>query len=137
MKKSISLLFVAAVVTLVACGVKKSDLVVGSRKISDASASKPNDVPDSLKSVWEAQMKMQAEAMKKSTAFDFNKDGSFSVKMLGQENKGTWKLNDDGSKIFRTMDGRTDTANVVEISASKMVFESEVQGQKIKMVLSK
>jgi hypothetical protein len=138
MKKIISILFAAAVVTLVACGGgKKSDLVVGSWKLANMDAPMPKEIPDSMKTKFEAQMKAQVEEMKKSASFDFNKDGSFSVKMMGQENKGTWKLNDEGSKLMMTQGGKNDTTSVVELSATKFVFEVDQQGQKSKITLSK
>ena len=82
-------------------------------------------------------MKTQIDEMKKTTSFDFNKDGSYTVKMMGQENKGTWKLNEDGSKMTMTQEGKSDTASVVELTASKLEFEVSQQGQKSKITLSK
>jgi hypothetical protein len=138
MKKIISILFTAAVVTLVACaGGKKSELVVGSWKLADMAAPMPKEIPDSMKAKFEAQMKSQIDEMKKTTSFDFNKDGSYTVKMMGQENKGTWKLNEDGSKMTMTQEGKNDTASVVELTANKLVFEVSQQGQKSKITLSK
>ncbi|HEV7230118.1 MAG TPA: DUF4923 family protein [Bacteroidia bacterium] len=137
MKKIISILFVAAVVTLVACGGKKSDLVTGSWKLADMTQPMPKEIPDSMKAKFEAQMKTQIEEMKKSTSFDFNKDGSFSVKMMGQENKGTWKLSDDGTKMMMTQGNKMDTTHVVELTASKIVLEVNQAGDKQMITLTK
>jgi hypothetical protein len=137
MKKIISVLFVTAMVALVACGGKKSDLIVGAWKLADMSFNMPKEVPDSMKAKYEAQMKSQLDEMKKSSLTEFNKDGSFNAKMAGQDNKGTWKLNEDGSKITLTKDGKDDVWNILELTAAKFVFEVDQMGQKTKVSLMK
>jgi hypothetical protein len=138
MKKIISILFAAAVVTLVACGgAKKSEMVIGSWKLVDMKAPMPKEIPDSMKAKFEAQMKSQIDEMKKTASFDFSKDGTFTLKMMNQENKGTWKLNEDGSKMTMTQEGKSDTATVVELTANKLEFEVSQQGQKSKITLAK
>jgi hypothetical protein len=140
MKKLFSTIFVAAMVTLVACGGKKSDLIAGSWKIGDMAAETPKDLPDSLKKAMDAQSKAGIEEMKKSCTFEFNKDGSYSVKMMGTETKGKWKLSEDGLKI--TMSGDTKdkqdmTGDIVELTSSKMVFSMVDQGLKQTLTLVK
>jgi hypothetical protein len=138
MKKIISILFAAAVVTLVACGgAKKSDMIVGSWKLVDMKAPMPKEFPDSMKAKMEAQMKAQIDEMKKTASFDFSKDGTFTMKLMNQENKGTWKLNDEGTKMTMTQEGKSDTASVVELTANKLEFEVSQSGQKSKITLAK
>jgi hypothetical protein len=140
MKKLFSTIFVAAMVTLVACGGKKSDLIAGSWKIGDMAAETPKDLPDSLKKAMEAQSKAGIEEMKKSCTFEFKKDGSYSVKMMGTESKGKWKLSEDGSKISMTDDTKDKqamTGDIVELTTSKMVFSMVDQGLKQTLTLVK
>lgn len=140
MKKIISILFAAAMVTLVSCGGKKADLVVGSWKIADMTVGTSKEIPDSMKARYEAylaELKNQIEEIKKTSSFDFNKDGSLNFKSGGHDNKGTWKITDDGSKLSMTQGGKEDVSDVIELSSSKLVFESVQEGQKTKVTLSK
>jgi hypothetical protein len=143
MKKIISFFFVAAMVTLVACGGKKSDMLAGSWKLGDMSMpdAMPKDIPDSIKTKMEAQQKAMLDDMKKSATFDFNKDGTYSVKMMGKETKGKWKLSDDGAKLSMQDDGtekdKEMTSDVVELSASKLVFAMVQAGSKSTITLVK
>jgi len=141
MKKVFSILFVAVVVTLVACSGKKSDLVAGAWKVGDMSSEAPKELPDSLKKVLEVQSKAQCEEMKKSCTFEFNKDGSYSVKMMGNQTKGKWQLSDDATQMTLVEDSTKEKAGivskVVELSASKMVFSMENSGLKQSLTLIK
>ncbi|HXC05447.1 MAG TPA: DUF5004 domain-containing protein [Bacteroidia bacterium] len=143
MKKIISFFFVAAMVTLVACGGKKSDMIAGSWKLGDMSMpdAMPKDIPDSLKTKMMDQQKAMVEDLKKSATFDFNKDGSYSVKMMGKETKGKWKLSDDGMKLSMQDDGtekdKEMTSDVVELTAAKLVFTMAQQGAKSTVTLVK
>jgi hypothetical protein len=137
MKTKSSLLFAFAALVLTSCTPKKSELVLGTWKVSDISAPVPTEVPDSLKQKFAAQMKMQIEEMKKSTSYEFSKDGSFNCKMMGQENKGNWRFSEDGSKFIMSRDGRMDTTSVVELSKDKFIFEVVEQGDRERITLGK
>jgi len=140
MKKVFSIILVAAVVTLVACGGKKSDLVAGTWKIGDMAAESPKDLPDSLRKAIEAQSKAGIEEMKKSCTFEFKKDGSYTIKMMDTESKGKWTLSDDGTKISMTGDTKEKQAmsgDVVELTANKLVFCIVDQGLKQTLTLVK
>jgi hypothetical protein len=141
MKKILSFFFVAAMVTLVACGGKKSDLLAGSWKMGDMTGDMPKEIPDSLKSRMEAQTKQMVEEMKKTASFDFNKDGTYNIKVSGQETKGKWKMSDDASKITMVDDtkdkDREMTGEIVELSATKFVFSMVQQGSKSTLTLVK
>ena len=147
MKKIINFFLVASLVTLVACGGKKSDMVAGSWKLGDMSMGNTDEMtkgmPDSLKSKMEAEMKARMDDMKKSASFDFNKDGSFSIKMMGKETKGKWKLNEDGTKMTMTNDGtdgdktKEETSDVIELTAAKMVMQMSPKDPKSTITLVK
>ncbi|MFI5149424.1 MAG: hypothetical protein ACHQRM_06790 [Bacteroidia bacterium] len=138
MKKIISFFFVASLVTLVACGGKKSDLVAGSWKIGDMSMPDmmPKDIPDSIKTQMEARQKAMVDEMKKTAVFDFNKDGSYSYKMLGKEVKGKWKMADDDKKITMkdetpdAKDAKEIVSEIVELTATKFVMSMTQDGGK-------
>jgi hypothetical protein len=141
MKKVIGILFVASLITLTACGSKKSDLLTGSWKLGDMSSEAPKELPDSLRKREEAQTKIRAEEMKKSYSFDFNKNGTYVIKVMGSEAKGSWKLNEDATKLtLMDEDAKEktgETGDLVELTANRMVFTMDVSGIKQKLVLVK
>jgi hypothetical protein len=83
------------------------------------------------------------DEMKKSASFDFNKDGSYSYKMMGKEVKGKWKLADDGTKITMkdetpdSKDTKEIVSEIVELTASKFVMAMSQDGAKSTITLVK
>jgi hypothetical protein len=91
--------------------------------------------------MYEAFLQMMEEAMK-SMEMTFAKDGKFTMKaaMMGEEQseEGTWSLSDD-AKVLTTVaaDGQENKFNIQELSAKKMVVNSDLDGQTVGMTFVK
>ena len=135
MKKVSSYVLAAMmVVGLFACKGGKSDMLAAKWKISDISDGR--EIPADQKEMAD---KMKAE-MFKTSYFEFTKDGKFDLNVGGKSQKGTWKLNDEGTKLFMTHEeakDKPDTMSVSDISASKVVLSEESGIEKVKITLSK
>ncbi len=117
----------------VACSGNKADMVAAKWKVADMDMGKP--VPPDQKAMMDKMM----EEVKKNSFFDFHKDGTYELSMMGQGEKGTWKLSDDGTKLLCKTEGKDkeQALNMTEISSSKMVLEMEDHGEKMKFTLGK
>ncbi|MFI5151527.1 MAG: lipocalin-like domain-containing protein [Bacteroidia bacterium] len=135
MKKSLLLFVMLALGILSSLAQTKFDLLVGNWKLGDMTMPTPGDMPDSLVVQLKAVYKAQLDTMKKTASFDFNKDGTFLVKIMGQENKGTWAINSNASKMLMTTDNKTDTAFVSELNKLRFVFDVKSGEQKSTVTL--
>lgn len=134
MKKVLSyFLAILMVVGLFACKGGKSDLLAAKWKISNLSDGR--EVPADQK---EAVDKMMAEMLKDSY-LEFKKDGNFDFSIAGKSQKGTWKLNDEGTKLTLKEEGKNaeENMNVADLSDSKVTLSEDAAGQKIKFSLTK
>ncbi len=135
MKKIIYYLVALVVVTgLISCAGNKADRVASKWKISDIILNR--EIPTDQKAMADERI----NEMKKTSYFDFHKDGSFESLMFGQREKGTWKLSDDGNKLLIKRDGKDKGENIInlsEISSNKMTIEMDEHGEKIKFLLIK
>lgn len=76
----------------------------------------------------------------KKTRFIFEKDGKMKMTAAGlggKEMSGTWKLSDDGKTltIIQGEGGKEVSNKILELSSSRLVFETEVGGKKNKAIL--
>lgn len=110
-------------------------------------------VSEEEKEMAEAFLPMMEEAMK-SMEMTFEKDGDkaglksalkagkFTMKasMMGQEQneEGTWTLSDDGKVLTtKTAEGPESKMNIESMAGNKMVVNSEMDGQIVKMTFVK
>ena len=89
------------------------DVIVNKWVLSDVKA---EGMPDSVK----AQMVGKVW-------IDLKADGTYNAMASEKEEKGTWKLSDDGKSLTTTEEGKTEgeTVEVAEISKDKAVFTSK------------
>jgi len=121
--KKITLLALVAVLFF-ACGKNKSKLITGDWKIADMAAPMPPNLPDSLKTQYEAMLKSQVEKIKASSTFNYKEDGTYAYNFAGQAGGGTWKLNDGATELTLTEGGKADVSKVIELTENKLVIES-------------
>lgn len=98
-------------------------------------------VSEEEKEMAEAFLPMMEEAMK-SMEMTFEKEGKFTMKasMMGQEQneEGTWTLSDDGKVLTtKTAEGPESKMNIESMAGNKMVVNSEMDGQIVKMTFVK
>jgi hypothetical protein len=121
--KKIALLALVATLFF-ACGNKKSKLITGDWKIADMAAPMPPNLPDSLKTQYEAMLKSQVEKIKASSTFNYKEDGTYAYNFAGQAGGGTWKLNEAATELTLTEGGKADVSKVIELTENKLVIES-------------
>ncbi len=82
------------------------------------------------------ETKLAADALG-GVSLTFNEDGTFSYAESGSAEKGTWVLNNDGSQITLKYNegGRTVVQNIQELTAEKLVINSEEHEMKRSVVL--
>ena len=122
--KKLSLLAFVAVLFFACGGNKKSKLIMGDWKIADMSAPMPANLPDSLKTQYEAMLKSQVEKIKASSTFSYKEDGTYAYNFAGQAGGGTWKVNDEATELTLTEGGKADVSKVLELTENKLVIES-------------
>ena len=52
-----------------------------------------------------------------------------------QTSEGSWSLSEDETKLSISEDGETETGNIVELSSGKLVYEADLDGEKIRLTL--
>jgi hypothetical protein len=52
-----------------------------------------------------------------------------------QSAEGSWSLSEDASKLSLTEGGETETGTIVELSSGKLVYEADLDGEKIRLTL--
>lgn len=89
------------------------DVIVNKWVLSDVTA---EGMPDSVKAQMIGKVSIELKA-----------DGTYAAMTDGKEEKGTWKLSDDGKSLTTTEDGKTEgeTVEIAEISKDKAVFNSK------------
>jgi|SRR6185437_3911755 len=122
--KKISLIALVATLFFASCGNKKSKLIVGDWKIADMAAPMPPNMPDSLKTQYDAMLKAQVDKIKTSSTFNYKDDGTYAYNFAGQAGGGTWKINDEATELTLTEGGKADVSKVLELSETKLVIES-------------
>jgi hypothetical protein len=132
----------ALALTLFACkGGVKND-IVGAWGVEEVDMSALlAGIPEEEKAMAEAFMPMMEEAMK-SMEMTFEKEGKFTMKasMMGQDQneEGTWSLSDDGKVLTtKTSEGPESKMNIESMSGNKMVVNSDMDGQTVKMTFVK
>ena len=113
---------------LVSCGKKPKDLLARKWKFESRELS---GIPESKKKDLE---EMNAE-MRKSTTFEFKSDGTYEFVMPGSTEKGQWTISDDGKslKTKEGKDGKEESNNIEELSASKLILSKEQEGKVVKI----
>jgi hypothetical protein len=122
--KKFSAIVLITVLFFACGGNKKSKLILGDWKIGDMSAPLPPNIPDSLKSQYEEMLKKQVETIKVSSTFNYKEDSTYTYNFSGQVGSGKWKLNDDATELTLTEGGVATPSKIVELTESKLVFES-------------
>lgn len=122
--KKLSLIAIAAVLFFACGGNKKAKLITGDWKIADMAAPMPANMPDSLKSQYEAMLKSQIEKIKATSTFNYKEDGTYAYNFAGQAGGGAWKLNEGATELTLTEGGKSDVSKVLELSETKLVIES-------------
>ncbi|HKC69744.1 MAG TPA: lipocalin family protein [Bacteroidia bacterium] len=122
--KKISLLVIVAALFFACGGNKKSKLILGDWKIADMVVPMPPNMPDSLKTQYEAMLKSQVEKIKTSSTFSYKDDGTYAYNFAGQAGGGTWKLNEEATELSLTEAGKTNASKIVELTENKLVFEA-------------
>lgn len=115
------ILFVVALAFLVvACGKKKSDLIVNKWKVSELELAGAKLTGD--------QVNIQ---------YEFEKDGKFSRTESGKTENGTWELNADGNKLSLNIaeTNQKIEKTVEELTAEKLVVSGEEFSLKSKLTL--
>lgn len=122
MKKIIFLLIIAASVGLTSCkSTKPKDLIVNKWKITDI------DVPD-----MPLPDSIRASLMKGT--MEFTKDGKITITGMGNDQAGTYSLSDDGKTLFVITNGKTESNDIVELTASKLVLNDKINNSKLTAV---
>ena len=146
--KKLGLLGIAFVfLTLSSCAVSKNNAVstkniVGTWCIEEVDMSALlSGIPEEERAMAEAFLPMMEEAMK-SMEMTFEKAGKFTMKasIMGQDQKelGTWSLSDDGKVLTtKTKVGAGNKMNIASLSGNKMVVNSDMDGQTVKMTFVK
>lgn len=63
--------------------------------------------------------------------FQFNKDGTYSFDLVGEQQKGTWKLDKKTMTLTTTSENKlVNTSKIIELTPEKMVLEQESEGYK-------
>jgi hypothetical protein len=137
MKRFTGTYLLLAVLALASCKAKRSEMIIGSWKISNIVLPVPSEIPDSDKKRFADEMQMQVEEMKKTSSYEFFPDGTFNYKMMGHDNKGNWKFTTDETKLILSKDSRSDTTKVLELTKEKFVLEVKEKDEKELITLIK
>lgn len=125
-------------VILFSCtGSSVAEQVLGTWKVTEADFSQIlNSVPEEQKAFVESMIPQMEQAMK-SSEMTFSKDGNFITKssLMGQtmENKGTYKVSEDGTAITMTSNGKTSDFKIESITGKEMKVTSIVDKSAIKV----
>lgn len=124
-------------------GFKRSKkLIVGTWNLDEVDLSTMLEgLPDDEKEMYEAFFPMMEEALL-SMKMTFAKDGKYTLtaSMMGEDQMelGTWSLSEDGKTLTtKSSDGQENKMTVKELSAKKMVVNSDLDGLSIKMIFVK
>ncbi len=122
MKRFVFLFLVSASTFLISCKSNKpKDLIVNKWRITDIDV--PNmPVPDSIKN-----------SLLRGT-MEFTKNGKLILTGIGNNQSGTYTLSDDGKTLFVVTNGKTESNDIVELSASKMVLVDKTNNSKLTVV---
>lgn len=160
MKNTISTLFILAVATvlLMSCGGgnKTKDMIAKKWQFSEfkmdgmdeqmaqmkAAADTTKDSTLRTQFLSQVQMVEAAMAEMKKSTLEYKADGSFEANIAGmgqvQNVKGTWTLSEDGKKVI-IIDAKdkqkSDTMNLDELTADKLVSTSNRGGKKATTIL--
>lgn len=120
--KRIFFLTLIIAATFISCKSNKpKELIVNKWKITDIDV--PNmPVPDSTK----------ASVMKGT--MEFTKDGKLIISGMGNDQKGTYSLSDDGKTLFVVINGKTESNQIMELSSSKMILVDKANNSKLTVV---
>ncbi|MFI5150932.1 MAG: lipocalin family protein [Bacteroidia bacterium] len=125
MKKPIQIMLCLVLISLLSCGGKKSDMLIGTWKFEhgEFNTAMQKASPE-MKATLEAQFKEMNENMKKTYTWTFNKDGSSNASYQGTAYKGKWTLSEDGKLLVSVMDvdGKKDTCRILELNPGKLTF---------------
>ena len=122
MKKIIFLLLISFSIGIAGCkNNKPKDLIVNKWKIINIDVPEM-PVPDSIK----------AAAMKGT--MEFTNDKKWLITGMGKDQAGTYTLSDDGKTLFVVANGKTETHEIVELTASKMVLLDRSNNSKVTVV---
>jgi hypothetical protein len=94
-------------------GSSGKDLLVNKWVLSELSGEGTKEIADSVK-----------EKMIGHTTIEFKSDGTYEGMNMGEAEKGTYKLSDDGKTLYNTESGKneTDTVMIGQIQKDKAVF---------------
>lgn len=132
----------ALLVVMASCGGNSpKELIVGKWQVTDIDLSSMlATVPEEQKAFVESMIPKMEEAMK-TMVMTFEKDGNVTTKatMMGdtREDKGTYKISEDGKKLSVTTNSKTEEMDIESISKGDMVVSSKIEGNSIKMTLKK
>jgi len=141
MKLLNAFLFSALTIVMVACGGSAKDNLVGKWQVSEVDMSAMlESIPEEQKAFMESMLPMMEEAMKSMT-MEFSADGKVITKssMMGQENEdeGTWTLSDDGKTLSFDNNGKKESMEITELTASKMVVKVKEDETEFSMTFEK
>ena len=122
MKKIILLLVISTSIGFLGCKTKNSkELIINKWKITDVDV--PNmPLPDSIKT----------QVMKGT--MEFTKDGKMNITGMGNDQSGTYTLSEDGKTLFVVTNGKTESNEIQELSASKMILYDKSNKSKLTVV---
>lgn len=100
-------------------------------------AAEGEEMPEEMKAAMEAAKQQvdekmkefiaQAEEQMKSSFFEFKEDGSYSIRMMGEDEEiGKWELSEDGKTLKTTAESegaKSQDLTIVSVSDSELVLE--------------
>lgn len=66
------------------------------------------------------------EDMFKAFSFEFKKDGTLEMSLMGQTQKGFWSISNDGKTLtFKGENGKSSNSEILKLSKDKLTFKME------------
>jgi hypothetical protein len=147
MKKKISVVvFTASIAIFIAlsiasCGNKSKDNIAQNWKLESMNIPGQDSLIASMDSAQRPMYQAMMKQMIEKSAFNFTKDGKFTVDMGFVKSEGTYKISDDGQHLSTTemMEGKpskAETVDIAELTATKFVMkQKDPSGKVVTMTL--
>ncbi len=112
-------------------GASKKDMIANKWGVKEISIDRDMSEREKKK------MNMLMKKIKQSAYYHFKSNGKYEIKSLARKEKGTWRLNEDGTQLFTKQHGgdEEEKVNIKEVSAEKFVITKSTQMGDMQMVL--